>query len=62
VVGRTRPPCWENKVEKKVERLPQVDFDLELIVAKQRMGPIRDVRVFCDVATSSVRSPRPAGA
>jgi replicative DNA helicase len=48
---------------KKVEaegKMDQVEFDLDLIVAKQRMGATRDVRVFCDVATSSVWSPRPA--
>jgi replicative DNA helicase len=42
-------------------QLSQVEFDLELIVAKQRMGPTAPVSVFCDARTSSVRSPRPAG-
>jgi replicative DNA helicase len=42
-------------------KMAQVEFDLDLIVAKQRNGPRRDVRVFCDVATSSIRSPAPAG-
>jgi replicative DNA helicase len=47
---------------KKVEaeaKMAQVRFDLDLIVAKQRMGPAKDVRVFCDIGSSVVRSPRP---
>jgi replicative DNA helicase len=47
---------------KKVEaeaKMAQVRFDLDLIVAKQRMGPAKDVRVFCDIGSSVVRSPWP---
>lgn len=33
-----------------------LEFDLDIIVAKQRMGPAADVKVFCDISTSSVRS------
>jgi replicative DNA helicase len=40
-------------------RLSQVKFDLEINIAKQRQGPTRTVTVFCDVATSAIRSPRP---
>jgi replicative DNA helicase len=34
----------------------RVEFDLDMIVAKQRMGPAADVKVFCDITTSSLRS------
>lgn len=34
-------------------------YRLDLIVAKQRMGPADDVSVFCDVASSAIRSPAP---
>ena len=47
---------------KKVEaeaRKAEINFDLEMIVAKQRMGPADDAKVFCDVAASAVRSPAP---
>jgi replicative DNA helicase len=53
-----RPDGDSRKVEAET-KMRQVEFDLDLIVAKQRMGATRDVRVFCDVATSSIRSPRP---
>jgi replicative DNA helicase len=43
-------------------KLSRVEFELELNVAKQRMGPRGPVLVFCDMSTSSLRSPRPAGA
>lgn len=45
--------------EKKVEAQASADrvaFDLDMIVAKQRMGPAADVAVFCDITTSSLRS------
>lgn len=47
------------KEEKKAEaalKLADLQFDLDMIVAKQRMGPAADAKVFCDVRTSSVRS------
>lgn len=40
-------------------RKAAVEFDLDMIVAKQRMGPAKDVRVFCDIGCSAVRSPPP---
>jgi replicative DNA helicase len=41
--------------------LAKVEFDLELLVRKQRQGPPGTVRVFCDIGSSAIRSPRPPG-
>lgn len=51
--GELANPLKEVEAKRKKS---EVEFDLDIIVAKQRMGPAADVKVFCDVSTSSVRS------
>lgn len=56
--GRLTDPD-QGKADAARAELDRCKFDLELIVAKQRMGPVQDVKVYCDVSTSTVRSPAP---
>jgi len=42
--------------ESKAARLEEVKYKLEIIIAKQRMGPVASVDVFCQPASSAIRN------
>lgn len=43
----------------RICRLPEIENDLEVIVAKQRSGPTGTVTLFCNIAANAVRDERP---
>ncbi len=45
-----------DKEDERIERLIEVQNDLEFIIAKQRNGPTKTIRLFVDIACSAVRN------
>ncbi|MGB3897021.1 MAG: DnaB-like helicase C-terminal domain-containing protein [Mesorhizobium sp.] len=45
-----------DKEDARIERLIEVQNDLEFIIAKQRNGPTKTIKLFVDIACSAVRN------
>jgi replicative DNA helicase len=45
-----------DKEDDRIQRLIDVQYDLEFIIAKQRNGPTKTIKLFVDVTCSAVRN------
>lgn len=45
-----------DKEDERIQRLIDVQYDLEFIIAKQRNGPTKTIKLFVDIACSAVRN------
>jgi replicative DNA helicase len=45
-----------DKEDDRIQRLIDVQYDLEFIIAKQRNGPTKTIKLFVDIACSAVRN------
>jgi replicative DNA helicase len=51
--GKGKDP---DKEDDRIQRLIDVQYDLESIIAKQRNGPTKTIKLFVDIACSAVRN------